>query len=354
MSALAKTLFACALAAAIGLMLVCFEPPTPPSFASLIIAPTGSTPPPPSGCGSTPTPAVNAGFTTLAKCYDFTTAAYATQSNYLDCGSNTNPSLPWHWGKEPDYYPIELPCQNNPGGIFQVTDPVFGNKALDFQYLSSYSSYPYESGQDLVGMNTAYSLSQNTNYPAMYISARLRMDGVVGNVQYLGTAFLYAGVNVGVGPIEWDITEPDPSFGRSLDGIHNWGTCGGCGSVGWSQNNFLGGGWNPPSCWNSSVTNYCNYDLLITTDGTSHYYGCWWIGGNFQSCQDAGANSSQYNMRWFVILFNGSEYGPPALNVTTNTYIQYVGIWSCSSWASAHCNGSTLSGSGPPNLTYYH
>src|SRR5262245_34392422 len=109
----------------------------PSANLSVQVAPAETTS---SQCPATaPAKAAQAGFTTTAFCNDFTqripnTAGTGLPSNWLGCpnpNGGAGDTLPHVWYSPAADKFRAPPCNEAGGGIGQVTDPVFGNLALD-------------------------------------------------------------------------------------------------------------------------------------------------------------------------------------------------------------------------------
>jgi hypothetical protein len=291
-----------------------------------------------------PSPAVAAGFSTLAADYDFSQPLYATQSNWLDCsGTDTNPAHQWHagiwWSTPPGQGGI--PCNIN-----QVTDPVYGNIVMDFKWLSSYDRYGKTGAANFVQMETINtSASSHTDFPVgLYIEAVYRTtlidresDGSGPNTIYTWTT--KAAHSTGLGPVEMDVTELyGGRGGYSNAGVINHGN----GSGGFTYTSY---GTNKlPSGYD--VTQFHKYGMLETTDGTSQIWGCSYVDDILQGCQPMGTparrpNSFDFTNRNFLIMGGGANNTPSKSN---DTYFEYVRVWTCPN----PTNGTTCSG---PMLT---
>jgi hypothetical protein len=318
-------------------------------------AATGTSPPvnvPITISSSAPTPpteAANAGFTTLAANYDFSQPLYATQSNWLDC-NNTNNSLIWHIGSPG--FGATLPCNIN-----QVTDPVSGLKVLDMQYLNSYfATYGLTGNENFVSMQTVSKGGVNqggtltASYPNGYIEASYRLDTTAAVNPPLpgpdGVWTWIAGGHALASSNEFDIAELYGSGAADASGQ-------GQGAV-WATWNF--GCANNPGCTSRlpagyGTTTYHRYGVLFTSNGTNSTYLCSFIDGVFQACN---FTTDPFTERNWLIAWVGSTGGG---TIDTNLYMQYIRVWSCSSWSAGNCYGSTLVGSGnvsDTTLSYWH
>ncbi len=322
-------------------------------------APSTAVPPPPAGgCGTeaAPSQAVAAGFTTCAANFDFTASTgtgwqpsqYAfsgnvsTTANWLDCGGS-NSALPWH------SFVGSLPCSQTS----IVTDPTYGGQVMDFNAPGG------STGQNIYLVNSTnfYSGPETPGFPnGMYWEATVRDDTNSGQ----GGGGLYT----------WQVYQTAPALAFNIDmypngngdqssgayptvpqpGGYYWSVSGGtCYIVPTPCNTLIPPGW-------SSIT-YHKYGFLITTDGSTHMYGCAFIDGVLQGC-DVGnnvtsGNSGEYAQRNFFILQN-DLYGTAPFSAV-NQYVKYIRVWTCANWATQQCNGSTLVNGPPPlGLTYYH
>jgi hypothetical protein len=314
-------------------------------------AATGTSPPvniPITISSSVPTEAAAAGFTTLAFNADFSQPQYATQSNWLDCtGALTGASVPgatWHWGN-PGLRP-PLPCNIN-----QATDPSTGQTVLDIQFLSSYTgTYGQTNNNNYVGMQTV-SLGGTSQggtlsfgVPNFYIESTYRLDSAAAGGGPNGV-WTWTTDNPPAGlPFEFDIGE---IFGTTGD--TGWVTCL------WASTNlgFPCGNNKPPGPpspgW--STTTYHKYGALLTSNGSSSTIGCSFVDDVFQNCWPVSAVYLNGTKSWLIAWLGGN----PGLANDTNQYVQYIRVWSCSSWQTTQCNGSTMAGSGTgTSLIYWH
>ena len=286
-----------------------------------------------------PAAAQAAGFTTLAANYDFSQPFYATQSNWLDCGAN-NDSLPWHVGN-PGISLTEFPCNIN-----QRADPVTGDTVMDFQYLTSYNSYGQTGQFNTIGAQTINNGTGTVtvSFPNFYVEAAYRVGppycgshnaGGPNGVWSWGT----------VGPLEMDFTElwtSDCGYGDAAGANHaNNSPLPGYASY---QPNNLPPGW--------IQTAYHRYGTLLTSDGSTSAKACFFVDDILQSpaCGEANFTPGQYASRNYLIA-SATNLTPP-LPQNIDLYIKYIRVWSCASWATGHCDGSTLFDNG--SLRYWH
>jgi len=306
-----------------------------------------------------PAVAASAGFTTLARNYDFSQPLYANQSNWLDCsGTNTDPKYEWHFAVTG--YSTPLPCN-----IFQATDPATGQTVLRLQYLNSYKSFGQSSQSNYVVMQTHARNGINAwvDFPNMYLEYVHRIDNTFGTVAppqsgpngvYTWSAQAQA---IGGGPIEWD---PGELYGSS----------GGYGNGAMINHANSGFRWfwrsystnNLPSGWRPS--DYHKYGLLITSNGSS-IIGCNFVDDKLQSCGDAGATAQQATWRTYLIEEVGTQDPSNGNMPDTDLYVQYIRVWTCGNWPlpvgqpstlANMCNGNSLfSGTQDgQTLSYYH
>ncbi len=81
-----------------------------------------------------PAPANQAGFTTLAANYDFSSSFYATQSNWLTASVTNTDNTPRSWFQGTNFYGSNPPADS----IAQVFDPVAGQNVMLIKWLPSY------------------------------------------------------------------------------------------------------------------------------------------------------------------------------------------------------------------------
>jgi hypothetical protein len=317
---------------------------SPPVTVPITIPSSGLTP---------PTEANAAGFTTLAANYDFSQPFYATQSNWLDCsGALTGTSVPgaiWHWGS-PGFRP-PLPCNIN-----QATDPSTNQTVLKLGFPSSYNStYGLTGNNNFVSMQTVtlggdgQGGTVTFSVPNFYIESTYRIDATGSASNSSGpdgvwTWLAGGGPPAGL-PFEFDIGEI-------------YGNGSGYGDTGWVTCLWASTGLGYPCANNKppappvpgwTVTGYHKYGALLTSDGSSSTIGCAFVDDVFQQCLNVNAADA---LRSWLIAWTGGSPGP---TIDTNEYIQYIRVWSCPTWATTQCNGSTMVGSGPgTSLIYWH
>jgi hypothetical protein len=290
--------------------------------------------PPPSA----PSEAIAAGFTTLAKSWDFSQPTYATLSNWYDCSGTdfSNPSQLFHQGN-PGVTLI------NPCNVNQVNDG--GVLVMDYQWLTSYGNVSFGGQFNQVGGQTSNGNNTSIDFPNMYVETVARVTRTFGTPQNSGGPNdVWTWSDPSNCQIELDVFELyEDSGGFSDAGALNY-----CGTyiVNWQSynpNNL------PPGY---AVTDYHKYGALWTSDGATESYICLFVDDRLQGCGavGVGSNTVQYTLRNRIIISAGSNAGTAAANIDMN--VKYVNVYSCANWASQMCNGSTLFNSG--GLTYWH
>ena len=285
-----------------------------------VIAPP--TPPPPPPSGGVPAPATAAGFTTAALNADFSQPSYANLANWLyGCGG----SLPgWSWPG---------PCAR----VDQEFDASAGKNVLHLQHSTS------DGGN---GHSWAFSYpavyfgpgSTNNNFPAEgYFQMTFRMSAA-SLVQPNGTSPVLGGqLAVGTGNANW--IEPD-----TLEVSAN-STQYGNGSLEFCNGSICNGIFSWPGGFpTGDMTVYHTIGILWTSDGTSDYWKCAFLDGNFTGCAGWNVtNPSTLSNHQFVI-----ANGPG--NAGTNNvdwYLQSMQMWVCpgSYGTTVQCPGNATNGS---------
>jgi hypothetical protein len=274
-------------------------------------------PPPPPGAEA-------AGFTTLALNSDFT---QLQPSNWLDCfpQDDSSGATWWQGYWYENFDGGQPPCEiGNPGpttsSINIVTDPVYGNQALDLTWKASYGG----ADQGYTEIQTLSSDGTTSNGGAFplnhYFEVIMRTDntpsmqtfgtppaGADGPMKLVGGSWMaayewtVAGGNPSgaTGPVvELDNHEDHGDFPNklSMGGYFNW-NAGGCPDCGAS---FIGNvsGFDP--------TVYNTYGFRVTSDGSTGMATCGYLNDNFMGCTNVtGLTASQFVQRQFLILING-------------------------------------------------
>lgn len=328
---------------------------------------------PPSGtCGgeSAPAQAVAAGFTTCAANFDWTqstgaswlpsafafSGAVSTTANWLDCTAfGTSPTLPFHNASTPTSL-----C--GPSNIAVATDG--GTQVLQMTNSSNAAS----GDQNLQISNQVsggYSVVPGTfTFPfGAYIEVKYRIVSIVSNGDENGPYTWSNGGSSGGGYY----------YGINIEtfanGFADFDSGGGSTAFPWvymsTNPSFSNCNTNPPPGFvctptvsGYAVTQYHRYGLLLTQDGATAQYVCYYIDGQLQSCngpigsETVGSYSgtpSDFNIRMWMFWQGFNQPSQPGVSQMN---IQYERVWSCAGFASGNCNGSTLFNTN--GLTYWH
>jgi hypothetical protein len=363
-------------------------------------------------CSSAPAEAAQAGFTTMALCNDFTqpipnTAGTGLPSNtsgncyggsgcWLGCpnpSGGAGDTYPHVWySPEPDKYTAP-PCNESGAGIQQVTDPTYGNLALDVAYSKADgSSWTWQTMATVSAAVTNLSTQQTlfSDYPtASFYQIVARDNGYTCQAPF-GTGCNYSNIQPNVdffnwtavgwdgqcysngsyicSPLEFDNIE---NWGNYANGsaIHNWPIGGNC-SASPSQ---CTSAWAGTSTNFFDVTKYHVFGMLKTTNGTSDIKTCAYIDHVLKGCQSIPAdsvaacgtqldNSGTYCQRDALAVwsdsFNNYPIGSGVLPVQLNYWIESIQVWSCADWQrgstgpNPHCTGPTLVTNSDGSQTY--
>src|SRR5260370_25268347 len=286
-----------------------------------------------------------AGFTALADNYDLTQPLYATQSNWLEC-NGTNDSLPWHSGELGIGPNSQVACNINQG-----TDPTTSETVMHLQYLASYGSGITSGQTRWMGMQTK---NQNDGYVNVsfnnfYIESVFRIaatnsDNASGQLDGPSGVWLW---NQGSGSaaLELDITElyADRNGYADAGGQNHGGGSSGIFYQSYASNNLPSG---------YAETAYHKYGLLVTSDGSTHTYGCGFVDDIQQgSCLDmnvSGTDPGMYASKFWLIASMENHSVQPSVNY--DLFIKYINVWTCP--AITPFNRSTLFNNG--RLIYWH
>jgi hypothetical protein len=359
-------------------------------------------------CGNEapPSQAVTAGFTTCAVNFDFTQSTgaswmpskyafggpIATLSNWLDCtGTSTSTNVAWRWANGFQGH-VTPTC--NTSAVSQVTDAAGGgNLALDLHYNSSWprtvtgcttAGNSCSANMDTIQSNcdwnpwpgfTGNCANALTIPPAFYAEVVYRMDApnnsgpsspilgpAIWNYQYINGA---CPMEFDVGELYWGNRNSNGGAGDIGAPNYTGSECARSSSAGfvWHSPEAFGP-FPQPSAWSSNT--YQTHGMLVTNNGGSANQDaivCGYIGtgaenaSTFSWCAwDFPAAGQTTNNRQFLIM-NGGLYGSSSPTVPSyDTYVQYYRVWSCASWATGQCNGSTYVGDGSNDgtLQYWH
>lgn len=278
-----------------------------------------------------PTPpagAQAASYTTLVANYDWTGATQSTvsgsnitlgaTSNWLDCAGASSP-LWYEFNQSSQSQSSYPPC----GDITWTTDS--GTPVLLLSWTVADSNNGFVNTTIATGNYYGTGTSSISVPQGAYFDVYARTDSQsVGAYspsggQLLGDWWMWPTNNSSY--IEFDFVETYANGDTGSDGINNAST--------------------PPNYGNPGFDNteYHEYGFRITTDGTN-YGECNYLDGSFNGCGSEWApGSPNATLRYYPQLLVGHG-GPPS--ATIHWYVQWVRIWSCSSWATGPCEHSVL------------
>jgi hypothetical protein len=284
-----------------------------------------------------PTEAANAGFTTLARSWDFSKPLYAVQSKWYDCNGSL-PNVLFHQGNPG----VSL---KNPCNVFQINDG--GVTVMDFQYLTSYEGNGFSGQFNQVGGQTFdnFNNTVSIDFPNMYIETVARVARTFGAPQNSGgpnDVWTWSTSGLSLELDVFELYEDQNGFGNAGIASHDTGA----GGFTWTSygTNHLPAGWKP--------TDYHKYGMLLTSDGATEIYGCSFVDDILQSCLPTKATSAPalFTSRNRIIASAGSNLAAAAANI--DMYVQYINVYSCANWKAQMCNGSELFNR--DGLTYWH
>jgi hypothetical protein len=310
---------------------------------------SGQTPAPP----APPAGAQAAGFTTLAKNYDFSDPSYATTSNWLSAyvpGSppNNAPGSNFQWYQILNCYSVG-PTPPPASLMTQAFDAAAGKNVLKMHWPAT--SYGAGATPGCSTNNYQQIITEESNFGPRgidfpenaYIEILYRMDrnsgfsrtspGVVAAFWTYGSS--HSGYNFNPnGPIEKDISEVFQDFNNSTQYAHqavlNWGT----GNPGAGTNNG-----NPQPLLNP-LSSYQKVAFRTTGNGTTTET-CWYINDGLIQCSNDQATAGQRTSNRDTLRLQCGN-----VPVDMDCYVQYVRVWSCANWQTTQCNGTVLTG--PP------
>jgi hypothetical protein len=319
-----------------------------------------------------PAAAQAAGLTHCVANFDFSQPTYAegAPKPWFDCmGESANTAgIIWHGGSAG--IGEESPCN-----IHQVKDPQTGALVEDFQWLPA-PSFKHGSARgewqaNQVALQTNNMYLGQTYHPTMsvpnyYLTTTVRLpancNGCVSNAGGPADIYMWGFLNSpDGGGLEIDSPELQTNpRGGSGSGVAA-GNCGLCanGSPYWS--NWGANQKNLPPGYNSS--NYNTYDAMLTSDGKTSQLVCMYINGILQNdtgCQTAknnagGTDTGHFGNRSYLTIGTSSNNG--AALFPMDLYVQNVVLFSCASYQTGQCNGTTLASRTLPTgqtLQYWH
>jgi hypothetical protein len=273
-------------------------------------------------------------------------------SNWMECGASDTTKM-WHIGTG------ALPCN-----ISVATDG--GTPVLDVQYLPSYSSFGQTGGANNVRIETVTGggtpippLSDYFNYPqGSYVETVYRVARVVTNTSQNQHAVWSYALDPNSCPLDYEFGElyTKGSATNLGDSAFSQQVCNTVFGFMWAStgNNTLTPGWD--------ILHYHKYAGMMTNNGTDSTIGCSYVDdilqlGDFNGCHDAlptGGATGQVTDRFYLIAFVSADSAPYP-DVTQDVYVQYIRVWSCASWATTQCSGSTLVGTRENGaVAYWH
>jgi hypothetical protein len=268
------------------------------------------------------------GWSTCVLYNDFTTqvpnqVGTGLPNNWLDCKDNdTNPPSGTAWGlvDSANAPPSTLPCvsgssaNSSNSAIYQTTDPVNGNKALEVALPAGNA-----------GLTPSTQNIPNGYFPHYYIEAAVRTDNPSGSPPYQNpaiTGWYNNSQNIGAeldnfeaGNGAWDIA------------LHLWTT---------------GGSYGPDQVSNGSLdTGYHTYGSLWLGDGNGNFAMCGYFDGHKTGCATGTPPIDQSvlnNQRNYVLVYNS-----PSASQVIHNYWKYIKVITCANWRDPSINGMCTS-----------
>jgi hypothetical protein len=296
-----------------------------------------------------------AGFTTCALYSDFTTPIPNTvgtglPANWLNCAGTSDPAT-WYLGQYPFYGYSNLkdsnPCVSGPSAnsgnsqIFQTSDPVYGNTALEIVALASPSCPPesnsyFHRGDGITCSNGIGTADTNRDVAApnpgqfgyfyVELAARTDFPGGPSYTALASTAWVTRAEMVRNGS-----NPSDPLVMPEIDifeeGTNGWDT----GLHFWSNtdpgpNQLANGPYND--------TAYHTWGALWLGDGNGHVEMCSYKDGTRLSCWSGiEDNPFLFYERHYIVLYATSD----GTNSEHN-YYKYVKVWTCPSGVAGSTN----------------
>jgi hypothetical protein len=318
------------------------------SFTDQVV-PAGSDP---IACGASPlgdaaADVAAAGFTTCALYSDFTTqipnaVGTGTPDNWLWCDKTTNPAagIIWAWeqGTNADSRGNTIPCVSGHtatsanSGVFQTTDPVNGNLALEFAADNAHCNVLLYNCNPEIATYYSGAAPYAGFYPQMYMEMAIRTDNPANGFSY-ETAAMTGWVSDGEIGRNTSPSCPTCFTEPELDGVET-------GTSTWdSALHFWvnGSGSGPNQVANGSLTDtgYHTWGALWLGDGNGNVEWCSYKDGVRQGCFRSVAEpaSSLINMRHYIEIDNSA--GTQA----THNFLKYVKVFTCANWMDSSLNG---------------
>jgi hypothetical protein len=294
------------------------------------------------GCGNvaSPPPAVTAGFTTLAGCWDFTSPAMANTSTWLDCAGASNPQ----WFEDSIGDGTAAPCSE----VQIVFDAVANSNVLDLMATPAAGAVNNSLTTYLEpAVSTNASSEPGFLYPGTnsYTEITYRVDpaqesnySTPGGGIYLDPFWSAAPQNAANGDaqfndaLEIDFLEiwnngPAATYGPSYGTVAVTG-----GEIDWTGDRAIGAG--GPSNWPVPIDgNYHTVGTLNTSSGSGAIGFCAYVDGTgVSSCKNVTPlNLNDYFQQSYLIMWNDAGYfTAPTGNI--DLYIKSVRVWTCANW----------------------
>jgi hypothetical protein len=288
--------------------------------------------------GTIPAPATSAGFTHCAANYDFSNAAYADPTTWLDCKGATSPQ----WWNLSYATTNPAPCAR----YNIVADAAFGTNAFQSLYLpSDWGPYPAETSTEIDTTNSP-SPTPGTS-PGFFFATQFYVD-VAEYVTASTQNSTYSGTSCGSSPsllggawtwafpekIETDFMEFYPGLNSCTNGgntfDHDTNAIISPGSVG-AQPGTQGG-------YNATIPH--TYGTLQTANGTT-FTRCNYMDGVQlgSGCASATfATAAITSKSWLKITIGpevNSAGSQPA--VTEDLRVQRITVWECPGYKTGNC-----------------
>jgi hypothetical protein len=288
---------------------------------------------------------------------DFSTAFMGNTANWLSC-AGASPVI-WY-NVQPEAGSGAAPCSD----YAIITDGGF--QVLHQQYTCCGAGTDWANGipDSHLASTAGDATSPGTLYPSfgIYVTMTLRLGASTissscnsgsSNCGLIDSYFWAPSDNQSTPFCEQDMDESYSLGYFDLGTSHTWSGATACPS-------------NPSGTFNHFITlsSYHKIEYLLTSDGSTQAATCIWIDGTLSGCTTATAGTGPVSHRqvaFFTIM--GHEFGlgcdVGTSNCTTHpiigardAYIQNYEIFSCTSWASGVCGGTTQFNSG--GLIYWH
>jgi hypothetical protein len=301
-----------------------------------------------------PVEAAAAGFTHCVANFDFSQPTYSVAaydmvapaaSHWADCFGEY-PSAMWHGGSSGIR-------EFSPCNVKQKIDPGDGSTVLNFEWLPPYTwgSQYFGNGQanqvSLMTYDPYHSHAATLSVGNYYVETTNRIEATCPSSSCSSNAGgpndVYMYPVPGTNGTEIDIQEFQTNqLGNSgvAAGNCSWSNCG------WTN-------WNAKSpivgISNYSNLTYHTYGARITSDGKTDRKVCMWIdhvlqggsaGCDFVRDSSGGPPDTNFTSRSILIMGASSNNGAAKLPIDFN--VKNITLWSCTSYQTTMCNGSSL------------